>query len=84
MRIRCVGEEVIRLGRPLDVGVVERLEVARRRRVDQVDLAACDGLLLVDPLDQLVKVLVPGDGGRVVKVGAHRHDDEVGGIVLSL
>ena len=84
MRVRGVWEEVVRLRRPLDVGVVERLEVARRRRVDQVDLAAALSLLRVDPFDQLVQVLVPGDGRRVVEVGAHRHDDVVGGVVLGL
>ena len=84
MRVRGVWEEVVRLRRPLDVGVVERLEVARRRRVDQVDLAAALSLLRVDPFDQLVQVLVPGDGRRVVEVRAHRHDDVVGGVVLGL
>ena len=41
-------------------------------------------LFCVDVLYQFVKVLVPRDGGGVVEVRAHRHDDVVAGVMLSL
>lgn len=40
MRIARIGEEIIRLSRPGDVSIMERLQVARRCRIEDVDLGA--------------------------------------------
>jgi hypothetical protein len=37
MRIAGVREKVVGLGWPCDVGVMQRLQVARRRRVEQIE-----------------------------------------------
>ena len=67
MRVRGVGEEVVRLGRPGLLFIVQRLQVARGRRVEGVHghlATVAEGVVQarVDVLDELVEVLVPRVG----------------------
>ena len=67
VRVGGVGEKVVRLGRPSPLGLVQRLEVARRRRVEGVDGFLARRRLAVvqarvDVLYELVEVLVPRVG----------------------
>ena len=62
-----VWEEVILFGRPLDPGVMQRLEIARGGRVEYVDCLVCQWKVV----DHLVQVHKPGVGRLVVKVHAH-------------
>jgi len=68
-----VGEEVVGLEGPGEVGAVEGVEVAGGRGVEEVDAAAV-GLARVDVLDCFVEVFEPHVGVGVLEVGAHGHD----------
>ena len=71
-----VREEIIRFDWPRGdlLVLAECFEVARGRRIDDIDLRRHG----VDVLDELVHVLVPGVGRHIVEIHPHGEHDVVG------
>lgn len=70
MRVVRVREEIVLLGGPGDAGLVLRVRVLRRRRVEGVHAA-----VQVRVVDELVEVLEPRVCVEVLKVRAHGEHD---------
>ena len=66
MRVRGVREEVVSLDTPVPLGVVQRLEVARRGGVVDVDAELL--VVAVDVVADLVHVLEPHICVAIVKI----------------
>lgn len=67
MRIIAVREEVIALGWPLCLGLVQCLDVAGRCRVEHVNAS----ILLIGILDHFIHVFEPHIAAHIVEVVAH-------------